>query len=177
MTYLPGYYGTSRVMRSLMDAHGSELDELRQALDGILDQLFVDRASWGLAQWEREYGIAVDETKPIEQRRSVIRSKIRGIGTVTDGLIRSVAESYTNGEVSVEANYGVYTVVITFVSTYGVPPNMQDVQTAIRNILPAHLDVQYVFRYYTYSELISSGVTYEQVAAVTYDQLYNGGLT
>lgn len=164
-------------MGSVMDAQGHELDLLSQSLDGVLDQFFVDTATWGLARWEQEYGIATDENKPIEQRRSVVRSKIRGIGTVTPALIKSVTESYANGEVAVSVDYANYTVTVTFVSTYGVPPNMQDVQQAVNDILPAHLAVKFVFRFYTYNELISSRRTYAQLLGGTYDQLYNGGLT
>lgn len=177
MGYLPGYYENSRVMSTLIDGQGQEVDRLRLALDGVLDQLFVDTATWGLARWEMEYGIPTDESKPVEQRRSVIRSKIRGIGTVTPSLIKSVAESYANGEVSITASYEDYTVMVTFVSTYGVPPNISDAQAAIRDVLPAHLDVRFVFRFYTYKELAASGKTYAQMNGVTYDRLYNGGLT
>lgn len=177
MTYLPDYYAESRLMRSLVDSQGVELSGMQQALDDILDQLFVQRATWGLARWEQEYGIATDETKPMEQRRSVILSKVRGIGRVTAGLIKNVAESYANGEVAVEVDYAGYSVKITFVSAYGVPPNMADVEAAIRSVLPAHLAVRFVYRFYTYSQLLGSGKTYAQAAGVTYNQLYNGGLT
>lgn len=175
--YLPLYYADVEVVGNIVDREADEITDLNAAIYDVLAQFFLDTATWGLTRWEREFGIQTDETKPIEQRRSVIRARIRGIGTVTAGLIENVAESYMYGDVDVSEDNANYSVIITFVSKYGVPPNINDVKTAIRDIVPAHLAIHFIFRFYTYAELIATGKTYAQITGVTYDQLYNGGLT
>lgn len=69
--------------------------------DGLMDQLCVDTATWGLRYWEQTLGIPVEPGKEPEYRRSRIRSKLRGSGVTTVALIKSVAESFSNGEVAV----------------------------------------------------------------------------
>lgn len=61
-SYLPAYYETSRVMQSDMDAKGSELDALYQALNSAADQFFVRTATWGLERWEMRLASQLTET-------------------------------------------------------------------------------------------------------------------
>lgn len=98
---LPAVYEDIRETRVQLQTEGLEYDDLKAAITGVLAQFFVGLSTWGLARWEREFGITPDESKPIEQRRSVIRSKIRGIGTVNAALLDSVAESFEYGQVEV----------------------------------------------------------------------------
>jgi len=153
LSFLPDYYATSRVMSGNMDAQGGELDRLWQALDGTLEQYFVSTATWGLELWERELGIAVDETKPEGQRRSVILSKLRGIGTVTVKMIENVAQAYDGGTVKVTMHPETYTFTVKFVDTRGIPPNLDDLKAVIEDIKPAHLAVEYAFTYTQWDEL------------------------
>lgn len=163
LTYLPRYYETSRVMRSVMDADGSELDLLQQAFDETLQQLYVQTATWGLDLWEAELGIGTDREKPISQRRSAIISKIRGTGTVTIELIQNVAQAYEHGTVTVKQQPALYQFTVQFVDTLGLPPNLDDLKDAIEDIKPAHLAVQYSFRYLSISEI--QGLTIDQIQA------------
>lgn len=93
-TYLPRYYETSRVMQADMQAKGIEMDLLYQALDETLEQFFVRTATWGLDFWEQELGIETDRLKPVEQRRAVVESKLRGAGKFSGRQVVNVAEAY-----------------------------------------------------------------------------------
>lgn len=146
-SYLPAYYETSRVMQSDMDAKGSELDSFYQALNSTVDQFFVRTATWGLDRWETELGIPTDRTKPMEQRRAVIESKLRGAGTFSGRLVKNVAEAYDGGTVDVSFQPQEWAFTITFIDTLGIPPNLDDLKAAIEEIKPAHLEVVYEFNY------------------------------
>ncbi|WP_239613956.1 YmfQ family protein [Cohnella mopanensis] len=172
--YLPLYYTDVTPANNVIDREAEEIAALNIAINDVLAQFFIVTATWGLARWEQIFGIPTDEAKPIEQRRSVIKSKLRGVGTVTPALIEQVAEAYDNGDVTVTEDNASYNVTITFVSTLGIPPNLGDIKAAIRDILPAHLTVNFVFRYYLYANLIAIGKKYAEIAAITYDDLYNG---
>lgn len=168
LSYLPDYYATSRAMSTNMDAQGSELDQLWQALDGTLEQYFVSTATWGLDFWEKELGIMIDSSKPFSQRRSVILSKLRGIGTVTVSLIKSVAEAYDGGTVNVTMKPETYTFTVKFVDTRGIPPNLDDLKAVIEEIKPAHLAVEYAFTYTQWEELKQK--TWDNLKNFTWDQ-------
>lgn len=53
LSYLPAYYETSRVMRSDMDAKGSELDALYLAMDATVGQFSYvpPRGGWNAGKW------------------------------------------------------------------------------------------------------------------------------
>lgn len=147
LTLLPRYYETSRVMKSILQSQGLEQDELFKALDETLSQFFVDTSTWGLDTWEKELAIPNTAGKPDSQRRSVIKSKLRGIGTVTIALIKSVAEAYDGGTVEVTQQPTLYQFTVKFVDTLGVPHNLDDLKQAIDDVKPAHLTVVYQYKY------------------------------
>lgn len=111
-----------------------------------------------------------------DQRRANLKAKIRGFGTVTTALIKSVAESYANGEVEVIEDTANYAITINFVGELGVPEKISDIQTALRVIIPAHLTVAYTFKYVTYDQSEITYATYDDLtlSGKTYDDILNG---
>lgn len=154
LSYLPSYYETSRVMQAILQAQGTELDKLRQALDETLNQFFVNTATWGLDKWEEELGLPITPEQPLDERRDKIISRIRGYGTATIYLIKSVASSYARGNVDVIEDVAFYKVIVRFIDARGTPPNLEDLKKALRDALPAHLDVIYEFVYCRWEDLL-----------------------
>lgn len=166
-SYLPGYYQSSRVMRALVQGQGGELDRLRQALEETFAQFFVGTATWSLKDWEAELGLPVAPAQPEGERRDKIRSRLRGMGACTIKLVKQVAESYDNGVVEPIEDHAGYTVIIKFVDTRGVPPNIDDLKAAVRAIVPAHLKLQYEYAYFLWSDLDTQGWTWDQLDALS----------
>jgi len=178
MRYLPPYYQGSRVMKVIAEAQGSEVADLWSTLDDILKQFFVETATEpGLALWEQMLGLTSYAGKPLDQRRSRVISKLRGMGTVTVSLIKNVAESYTYGTVEVTEQPELYSFTVTFSDKHGIPPNYTDLQAAIEEIKPAHLAVNYVLRYLIWDELDAAALTWDQLDALgmTWDDFELGG--
>lgn len=146
-SYLPGYYETSRVIQADMNAKGTEMDQLFAALDETLQQFFVSTATWGLDRWERELGITVDPAKPLDQRRAVVQSKLRGSGKFSGRLVKNVAEAYDGGSVDVTFQPAAWSFTVKFIDTVGIPPNLDDLKAAIEEIKPAHMAVEFEFNY------------------------------
>lgn len=118
----------------------------------------------------------MEQGKDLEYRRSRIRSKLRGSGVTTVALIESVAESFSNGDVAVTEYPAQYRLEIKFVGTIGIPPNMDDLTASLREIVPAHLQWDYVLIYntwnmtklHTWNELKAR--TWAQVKGETWDE-------
>lgn len=170
---MPSYYANSVVMTNLTDAEDNELARFEQDIQTTLDQFFVNTAEYTLDRWEKEFGIKTNPTKPLAERRSVIKSKMRGSGTVTVSLIENVAESYDGGNVEVTEQADLYQFTVTFVDTRGIPPNLDDLKEAIEKIKPAHLAVTYVFSYLVWNELDAKAWTWDNLDAqnLTWDEL------
>ncbi|WP_019241522.1 MULTISPECIES: putative phage tail protein [Bacillus] len=173
--YVPRYYDDVREVEGMFDAEAKAIKQLNDDIADMLAQYSIETATWGLAYWERLVGMPTDVSKPVDQRRSVVRSKLRGVGTVTVGLIKNVAESYNNGEVEVIEQSADYTIMIKFVSNYGVPPNLADIQNALREIIPAHLALNFEFKFVLYSKIKQDYASYGALKATnkTYSQILN----
>lgn len=176
---LPRYYDESKIASNIIGREAEELARINADAYDVLDQFFITTATWGLTIWERIFGIATDTTKSYEQRREVLLGKLRGAGKVNAELIENVARAYANGEVDVTVDVPAYTIVVTFVGTYGIPAQIDALKETLREIIPAHLAINYVFRFFTYDELLTTGMTYGALAATgkTYDDVYNRRLT
>ena len=157
----PDFYAGSPEFVDLQDALEPEALALWAAQGGLMDQLCVNTATWGLQYWEKMLGIPVEQGKDLEYRRS---------------LIESVAESFSNGDVAVTEYPAQYRLEIKFVGTIGIPPNMDDLTASLREIVPAHLQWDYVLIYntwnmtklHTWNELKAR--TWAQVKGETWDE-------
>lgn len=171
MDTLPLFYRGSKTVDAVIDPEAVEVAALNVAIMDVIDQLFIDSATWTLARREKIAGIQTDESKPFDQRRSVLKARIRGFGTVTVNTIKNVADAHLNGECNVVQDPANYEISVTFISTRGNPPNMADIEKAIRDIVPAHLNVRFLLTFLGWDELESNGLTFDQVEAFTWDGL------
>lgn len=169
---LPRFYETIREFNEIIQTESKQLATLDDWMDSSVDQLFVETATWNLKRWENIFGIPVDESKPIDQRRSVIKSKIRGAGVTTTELVKNVAESWYNGEIEVTEE--ILKIIIKFNSNYGVPSNLEDVERALREIIPAHLIVEFLFSYLLIRD-IHGVMTLTELETQTLDKFAGGG--
>lgn len=177
--YVPRYYEEMPIATNILDREAEELAKLNADIYDVLAQFFIETATWGLSRWERIFGVATDESKTYAQRREILLGRLRGVGAVTADLIDNVASAYANGDVEVTNRAADYMIIITFISQYGVPAQINELKAAVRDITPAHMAIEYVFRFYTYAELAAGGRTYGAVteAGKTYSEIYNRGLT
>jgi hypothetical protein len=155
----------SLIYKALFDTEGIQFENGDAAITDLNLQLSVDTATWALAIYETELGIDVIPSKPDSERRSVIKSKMRGTGKVDAALIKLVADSYSYGNVTVSFDG---TIKITFVSLHGVPENLGDIEKAISDIIPAHLAFAFFFTYMTWSSLDEHGFTWGSLSALNY---------
>ncbi len=143
--YLPPHWRSSKVFEQVMEAEGAEFDSILTAIEDIETQLDIDKATWGLAVYEKELGLQTDIGKPLDDRRSVIKSRMRGNGKADAVLLKLVADAYTNGGVEVTFQEGV--IHIRFANVLGAPPNMADLTNTIEELRPAHLPFEFEYLY------------------------------
>ena len=171
---LPESYRGSQEISEMQAAFEKWASKLHEDRDGLFEQFGVRTATWGLSLWEAALGIETDISRPNGFRRARIESKLRGLGTTTKAMIKRVAESFSNGEVEVIEHNGEYSFEVVFAGTVGVPPNMDDLTSAIEEIKPAHLAYAYTYIYRTW-EMVSS-MTWDEAGARAWDELREGTL-
>lgn len=169
MRYLPNYYQDNVTMVKLQDSMAEEFGPLNFSKEDILNQFFLDTATWGLSFRENELGIETDPTKPYEWRREIIRAKLRGASTTTKKMIKKIAETFSGTEVEVIEHPSEYMFEIKFVGIKGIPPNMAGLIQAINEIKPAHLEHVFTYSYSWWGTL--KKITWGQAKTKTWNEL------
>lgn len=127
----PRVYRDSEIMQALAQAKGVEYDELRAAIEWAGDQLFPDTADeFGIAYHEGLLGLFIDELKPLDQRRAQVISRYRIAATPTLPNLTRTAAIYENGEVRIYEGFNGH-IYVRFIGTFGIPPNLADLQSAL----------------------------------------------
>ena len=171
--YLPNYYDEVVEMDTLTSTEGIEFDKLYSDIETLLNESYPETSTIFLDRYEKDLQIVVDKTKPVDQRRSVIISKMRGSGKVSGSMIKNVAQAYDGGTVDVGVDVPHYTIIITFIDTVGIPPNLNDLKQALEDIKPAHMALEYKFRYLLIRE-IHNVMTLDQIQQVTLSNFAGG---
>lgn len=166
ISYLPPYYQNVKEMVAIQNTLAQELGQINIDIEDLIKQCFVDTATWGLEIWEQIFGIQTDKTKPLDQRRSMIKAKMRGAGTVNIEQIKNIARAFLNGELDVTENFANYSIDIEFTDYGGVPPNRDDLTKILREIIPAHLEINYILNYLLWSVLRNLEWTWDDIDAM-----------
>lgn len=169
MKYLPEYWHTVEEMKLIQSMLGEEVANVIDYKKDIINQMFIEAATWGLSRWEKIFDLETDVNKSYEFRRERIKAKIRGSGTTTKQLIVNVTSSFSGGEVEVIEQPEQSSFIIKFVGVKGVPPNMVDLTNTINEIKPAHLTFTFEYTYNYWNNL--NDKDWNSLNKMTWEQL------
>lgn len=164
---LQPFQRNSGVYQSLFDSENTQFDTRNSNIIDLQNQMDVDTATWGLSYYESDYNITPGANDTYDERRSVIKAKMRGVGKVDADLIKNVADSFTNGNVDV--SFSNSTITVTFTSIVGTPPNESQFKLAIDEIKPCHLAIVYVYLYNKWS--VIANYTWSHIDTYTWEQV------
>lgn len=160
----------SSVNKTEVSVMSNPLEAAQNQVDTLERELFIQTAKGvGLRREEEVYQIDTDNNRPIEHRRSYIKSLMISNDIPTPELIKKVAESYVNGQVEVIEVFNEYLIIIKFIGEYGIPPNLEDCKKALRETIHGHLGIEYQFMYLLIQD-IHEVVTLEQLESTTLDK-------
>lgn len=142
--FLPPVLQDIREFKVVLDIVSEELNTLNFHKKDVLNQCFIDTATWGLSLWENRFAIRTDLNKSYEERRDIVRAKRRGYGTVTKDKLRLVSEAFTDGEVNVTEDSENYKFLLEFINATK-KINLNGLYEVVEDIKPAHLDYNVAF--------------------------------
>lgn len=157
---LPRFYSDSEIFAILCNLIGNETGLLNEAIVSAFEQNFIRTSDWGLDTHEADYGVSIEPAATTQERQDKIVGKIRGYGTATVALIKSVTEAFTNGTVDVIEDFNGYAVTIRFSDIVGIPPNIVNLQALLREIVPAHLEITFTYLYVTWGMIAAQNMTW-----------------
>jgi hypothetical protein len=163
-----GLYVNDEVNKKEIRVLANALNRAQESIDHLEKEIIIATATHiGLHKKEEIFDLKTNKNKPVDQRRSHLVSRHRGNSNATVALIKSIAESFSNGEVDVIEDYPNYHFIIKFISTKGIPPNIDDLWDTIERNKHAHMGFNFQFTYTVWGE----------VKAKTWGQVKNGTWT
>ena len=150
------------IFRLIQQALEKEDTFRKDAFQDLLNQFFINTATWGLNKWEEMAGIETPTDVDIETRRSNVLAALRSRDTTTVEKIRVVSESYTSGECQVIEDNENYKFYIKFVGEKGIPRRVDELKKSIERIKPAHLDFEFMFSFLIWDEFDSYNKTWDE---------------
>ncbi len=166
---LPSFYNNN-ITGPIQDSFSIEATILNECVEDVLNQFFIDKATWGLDLWEDMYRIKKNNLD-IQTRRENLKAKKRIKGRTKKVTIKNVCEAYSNGEVDVIMHKEEQYIEIIFVGSIGIPAGFDEMDKTIERIKPCHLDHTYKFTYNNHGDL--SKYTHEELAKYTHEELRN----
>lgn len=130
-------------MDSIIEQEERQLESLKSNVDISLNETFIKRAqSIGLTILEKEFGLKVDNTLTIEERRKRLLAKKRGTGTTTIEAIKNICNAYADNTEVVE-HTSEYWFELLLESYNGFLTDIESLYNTITEVKPAHLGVKY----------------------------------
>lgn len=171
--------GKIKLFNELTEAECREFDVADGRLAEVESNMTLSGTTQSqIARREEWYGIVPDESKLLSDRVAVLVSRHRGQGTTTPDFVRNVARSFQYGEIDIDETSEPLTVIISFLNVMGLPPNMTDFKAALSLVAPAHITLEYVYKYLTWDDFESYNKTWDEWEALnlTWDELqvYDG---
>lgn len=135
-------YANAYVGKWLFEVMGSEWDEARQLIESLRMQCYAEQCTWGMRYWEERYGIDVDETKDLEERRAAVLRKRTRQNAMAPASLESVLEALTGRDVAIDEEYSLYKFCISF----GEGKQVIDYKAVIERVdtsKPSHLEYSF----------------------------------
>lgn len=130
-------------IEALLKIGNVETGKINSLIEDLKKQCFVNTATWGLDYWEQALGITTNINISQNERRAVIRAKLKGMDITTKNVLESVAEEFMTGKATVIEHHKDYCIDLVMDSDEGFPYGPETLYHAISEIIPAHICVDY----------------------------------
>lgn len=155
--YLPSF-ANNEIDIQIQDALENELLTLLDEKNDLLDQFFIDTATWGLDDWEDLLKIKTNSKLDFNTRRSNIKAKLRGKGTTTIEVIKAISEAYTKTNVDVEVFSNLFSFTLSFITNNCSYNTILELDKKIEEIKPAHLEHKFEMILYNQNGLYTGAM-------------------
>jgi uncharacterized protein YmfQ (DUF2313 family) len=157
--YVPDFIYNDPSTQPIFLAQGRELGTVRYYIQDLINQCFINTATWALDIWEKEYGIIPNIDDTIETRRSRILAKKKGWQTITVDVIKNICNEFVDQTTIETHNEEYYFKLFLENINKGFINFLQDLIDIIEELKPAHLGVHYELTETTKSNLYLGSVT------------------
>lgn len=155
--HLPSF-ANNEIDIQIQDALENELLTLLDEKNDLLDQFFIDTATWGLDDWEDLLKIKTNSKLDFDTRRSNIKAKLRGKGTTTIEVIKAISEAYTKTNVDVEVFSNLFSFTLSFITNNCSYNTILELDKKIEEIKPCHLEHKFEMILFNKNDMFAGSI-------------------
>lgn len=152
----------NKTIKEILRVEQEQLELEEKAINNLIREFFIDTAVHSLDIWSKFAGIEDDPLLELDIRRSNIKAALKSKETTTIEVIKSIAESYSNGTCEVIEDYTNYKFTVKFISIVGVPKKINEIKKIIDKVKPAHIDYDFEFKYRTWDDIKAYNKTWNK---------------
>lgn len=152
----------NKTIKEILRVEQEQLELEEKAINNLIREFFIDTAVHSLDIWSKFAGIEDDPLLELDIRRSNIKAALKSKETTTIEVIKSTAESYSNGTCEVIEDYANYKFTVKFISVIGVPKKINEIKKIIDKVKPAHIDYDFEFKYRTWDDIKAYNKTWNK---------------
>lgn len=152
----------NKTISEILKVEQYQLELEEKAIDNLIREFFIDTATFSLDTWAKFAGIEDDPLLDLDVRRSNIKAALKAKEVTTVEVIKSIAESYSNGTCEIIEDYANYKFTVKFTGTVGVPSRIDEIRKIIDKVKPAHLAYDFEFKYRTWNDIKAYGKTWNE---------------
>lgn len=163
---LPYYYRKSKVVKELYTAVQIILDKVSADISAEDLKLFITTTD-DFSQHEKDVGLTAT-TSDNETKRARVLARIQGNSVLTKSALEELVAVYDKTGCAVTEDFANYTVTILFSGRKGKPYNFNEIQSAVDEVKPAHIKIEYEFMKNTWADLKSKLNTWTNATSQTW---------
>ena len=172
LKYSHKLYRNDEFIKDLYAVVGAAFDSLQADTAQVVANSLISTADLEtIEMYEQHLNIKANSGKSLQERREIIIAKLRGNTTFNLAQLQAVCDSWKNGEITADFKNG--KIKLTFVGEYGVPYDLDALKEALDEVKPAHLAIDYGFRYLLIKE-IHNVMTLTQMGTQTLSKFAGG---
>lgn len=163
---LPYYYRKSKVVEDLYTAVQSILDKVSADISAEDLMLFITTTT-DFTLHEKDVGLSA-VTADNETKRSRVIARIQGNSVLTKSALSELINIYDKTGITITEEFENYTVTIAFTGRKGKPYNLDEIQAAVEEVKPAHINIEYAFEKNTWEDLRTKLNTWGNAISLTW---------
>ncbi|PIC72540.1 putative phage tail protein [Sporosarcina sp. P17b] len=144
-SYLPEHFAKSPEIIAILEDGDRRFNEMDSAMDDVLNQFFVETATWGLDKWEEELEILPSGTEFEERRKRVFSKLISQTPTHYKAIENEINRFLSESTSVVRLIKGRYAMRISVPLAESIDHSYSDIKNKVEEIKPTHLRALYYF--------------------------------
>lgn len=160
-------FRTDEFINAILKPAGIHLDNIQEKLILLEKEfLFSTMSENRILELEKELNFKT-KSNELTEKRLEIEARWKTTGKCDLELLQLIANTWRNGEV--EVRFEDSTIQIDFVSIIGIPDGVENLKFAINEAKPAHLGINFKYKYRFWSNLPPK--TWEYYSQYTWEEI------